>query len=263
MKKLVISLIAVGSLVAVGLATSGCFRDEVVPHAEKRDGIIVHIAPRVKNMRDLGGWRTVTGGHVRTGLIYRSAALNTSNEKWYKANWQIPEISRRYLTDELGIRTDIDLRKPREVGGISSSPIGPSVNWQHIPAMTYEKVVSPDGKYAFASMFRLFLDRQNYPILFHCKAGRDRAGTLAFLLNGLLGVSEADLEKDWKFTLADQGLDKDDSRALDSLRKALEDYPGESLQERIESFVKSLGFTDADVRAFEEIMLEPPEGCSL
>ena len=247
------------SLIAVGLAAGGCSRAVVVPHVENRDGIIVHLAPFVRNMRDLGGWRTVNGGRVRTGQVYRSAALNTSDAKWYRPNWRIPEASRAYLAGELGIRTDLDLRRTDEVAGITSSPIGPDVSWQNIPAKSYAAVVTEDGRAAFARMFRLFLDKRNYPIVFHCRAGRDRAGTLAFLLNGLLGVSDTDLEKDWKYTWIGQGKRKDDSRSLDSLRKALEGYQGESIQKRIESFVKSLGFTDADLLTFREIMLEPPE----
>ena len=210
-------------------------------------------------MRDIGGWCVVGGGHVRTGLVYRSAALNTSYVRWYRPKWMIPEVSCDYLAGELGIRTDLDLRKCDEVGGVSSSPIGHDVNWRNIPAKAYADVVSKEGKDAFARMFKLFLDRRNYPILFHCRAGRDRAGTLAFLLNGLLGVQDADLERDWKYTWIGQGEKKDDAFALDSLRKALEGYQGDSIQKRIESFVKSLSFTDADLLTFREIMLEPPE----
>lgn len=243
-------------LVAVGLTCDGCRRVTVVPHAESYDGIIVHVAPCVNNMRDLGGWRTLGGGCVRTGLVYRSAALNTSDAKWYRPNWRIPSVSREYLAGKLGIRTDLDLRRKDEVAGISSSPIGPNVNWQNIPAKAYAGVVSREGREAFAKMFRLFLDRRNYPIVFHCWAGRDRAGTLAFLLNGLLGVSDADLEKDWLYTWTGSGKNKNDLLLLDSLRKALEGYSGVSTQDRIESFVKSLGFTDADLLEFKAIMLE-------
>ena len=35
---------------------------------------------------------------------------------------------------------------------------------------------------------------------FHCHGGSDRTGTLAFLLEGLLGVSESDLSKDFELT---------------------------------------------------------------
>lgn len=35
-------------------------------------------------------------------------------------------------------------------------------------------------------------------------------------------------------------------------------FPGRTENERIENFVKSLGFTDADIVAFRDFMLEPP-----
>ena len=43
----------------------------------------------------------------------------------------------------------------------------------------------------------MFLDPANYPIDFHCIAGQDRTGAVAFILNALLGVEEEELYLDW------------------------------------------------------------------
>jgi protein tyrosine/serine phosphatase len=43
-------------------------------------------------------------------------------------------------------------------------------------------------------------DESNYPIFFHCAIGTDRTGTLAYLINGLLGVPEEDLYYDYCFS---------------------------------------------------------------
>lgn len=40
----------------------------------------------------------------------------------------------------------------------------------------------------------------NYPIYFHCNTGANRTGSLAYFINGLLGVSYEDLVKDFKLT---------------------------------------------------------------
>ena len=36
-------------------------------------------------------------------------------------------------------------------------------------------------------------DENRYPVYIHCTGGADRTGTLAFLINALLGVGEDDL----------------------------------------------------------------------
>lgn len=50
-----------------------------------------------------------------------------------------------------------------------------------------------------APYLRVFANPDNYPIIFHCRGGADRTGSLAFILNALQGVSEADLIKDYEF----------------------------------------------------------------
>ncbi|MBR5632533.1 MAG: tyrosine-protein phosphatase, partial [Clostridia bacterium] len=38
----------------------------------------------------------------------------------------------------------------------------------------------------------------NYPIYLHCSLGRDRAGTLAYLISALVGVELIDLQRDYE-----------------------------------------------------------------
>ncbi|MBR5388667.1 MAG: tyrosine-protein phosphatase, partial [Clostridia bacterium] len=49
-------------------------------------------------------------------------------------------------------------------------------------------------------IFYYLTDEKNYPIYVHCNAGADRTGTVAFLINGLLGVSFEDLTRDFELT---------------------------------------------------------------
>jgi protein tyrosine/serine phosphatase len=54
------------------------------------------------NLRDLGGWATADGGHVRSGLLYRSVELGKLTDA------DMPKV------DALGLRTIYDLRTKDE-----------------------------------------------------------------------------------------------------------------------------------------------------
>ena len=38
------------------------------------------------------------------------------------------------------------------------------------------------------------------PVYFHCYAGADRTGTIALILEALLGMSQSDIDKDYELT---------------------------------------------------------------
>ena len=79
---------------------------------------------------------------------------------------------------------------------------------------------------------------------------------MAFLLNGLLGVSEDDLLRDWEYSVfCDQGASFNSGR-IRRLLGYLETLPGSTVNERIESYVRSCGITDAEIAAFRDLMLE-------
>lgn len=151
----------------------------------------------VVNMRDLGGWETTTGDKIRYGKLYRSALPSTAD---------VP------LFNELGIKTEIDLR----IKGGSADQIGdfngisPNINYvialgegeRYWPQydMILEDQYKSYSKGYFDKIFTLMSDEANYPINFHCKSGADRTGTLAYLINGLCGVSYENLTKDFELT---------------------------------------------------------------
>lgn len=227
------------------------------PKTIERDGIIVVEGPRIANMRDFGSWKTAAGKRIKKGMLYRSAALNYSRRKRFRPRWSIPESSRRYLADTLGIKTDLDMRAHgEETHYMTSSPLGDHIRWIHIPGYPYDEIVTDNGKDAFRNLFKVFLNEDNYPILFHCKRGRDRAGTLAFILGAILDISDADLRRDWEYSERSKDNEEFDYSILNRLILALAEYPGETIHERAESFVCSLGFSKDDVAHFQRIMTE-------
>ena len=163
-----------------------------------------------------------------------------------------------YIRTRFGIKTDIDLRSDRECFGMTGSPLGPSVRWEHISSSAYGGMTGDAGKKAFAKVFRVFLDERNYPIDFHCIAGQDRTGAVAYILNGLLGVDEDQLALDWEVTgFWNRGADFCHSKRYDHLVECFKKhYPANTVRERLEKYVLSLGFTENDIAKFRGIMLE-------
>ena len=72
----------------------------------------------VGNVRDLGGWTTASGNKVRYGLILRGAELNGNNGS------SATSTGKTTVIDELGIKTEIDLRMSSEKTGLTDNSLG-------------------------------------------------------------------------------------------------------------------------------------------
>ncbi len=162
-----------------------------------------------------------------------------------------------YIRSRFGIKTDIDLRSDRECYGMKGSPLGPSVKWVHVSSSAYGGMQSAKGRQAFAKVFRTFLDEKNYPIDFHCIAGQDRTGSLAYILCALLGAEDGRLALDWELSgLRNTSVHFSHARCYDKLLAGLRKCGGANARERAEKYVLSLGFTEKDIEKFRRIMLE-------
>jgi len=164
---------------------------------------------------------------------------------------------RAIFLDRYGVRSDIDLRTDGECWGMTGSPLGPEVKWFHISSAAYAGMRGERGKAQFAKVFRVFLDEKNYPVIFHCIAGQDRTGAVAFILNGLLGVPEEELYLDWEATgFWNKNVSLNHKNRLNKLVAVFREQPGKDLHEQIENYVLSCGFTREDIEKFRSIMLE-------
>jgi protein-tyrosine phosphatase len=185
------------------------------------------------------------------------ADLKHLAKKWCPGADRLNDKTREFAKEQFGIKTDLDLRTDRECYGMTGSPLGAWVKWEHIPSSNYGGMHGEHGKAAFAKCFRLFLDEANYPIDFHCIAGADHTGSLAYILNGLLGVSDAELALDWEITAFNNPNPRFDYKdRYDPMVAGFMKLPGATTAEKVANYVKSVGFTDADIAKFREIMLE-------
>lgn len=221
--------------------------------------------PGVPNFRDVGGRIGLDGRRVRQGLVYRSSGLNlnaTDEDPETKTRTpgasRIDDSNRSLLLDTLGIRTDIDLRSDAECYGMDGSPLGPSVTWAHIQTWAYDGFQDEWCRGQVAKIMKIFLDPAAYPINFHCISGADRTGSLAFVLNALLGVEEEELWRDWEVT----GFWCTEPKFIHETRfkklvSGFDRWPGETLHERVEAYFLGLGFTADDLARLRELLLEP------
>ena len=169
----------------------------------------------------------------------------------------------KFLTDKLGIRTELDLRGPREVAGMGGiSPMGEKVKWVNRSSASYKKIFEPWGKDAMAENFRVFTDADNFPVYFHCIAGADRTGALGIVLLGVAGVERDLAIQDWEATFYPYGFSEIRPEAhwrdLTPLTEGLDAYgePGDSFMRKCELYLMDCGVTPDEIEAYRDIVLE-------
>lgn len=204
------------------------------------------------NVRDLGGW-ACDGGTVKYGLLIRGGKLSAED--------------REVLVGEMGIQHDLDLRG-REGGGsgdepeMTESPLGKDV-WYTRTQQYAWYALTPVA--TWQAYFRCVIDAVTHrePVYFHCTAGADRTGTLACMLEGLLGLSQSDIDKDYELTTfySGSGSDANARRRNESdwkgLINAINAVSGETFRDKCVHFaVGTCGMTIADINAFRAAMID-------
>jgi protein-tyrosine phosphatase len=154
------------------------------------------------NFRDLGGYRTAGGQRVKCGRLFRSGSIS-----------RLTDQDCAYVTG-LGIRTVFDLRTTVERtnepnlwaeaaqitywsrdygtsfgdlrGMLGSGSFDTAEQARQVMIGAYRKLPFEQAP-AYAELFRRLADDE-VPLIFHCSAGKDRAGTAAALILSALGV---------------------------------------------------------------------------
>lgn len=202
------------------------------------------------NVRDLGGW-PCDGGAVKYGLLIRGGKLAAAD--------------RDVLVGELGIQHDLDLRG-REGGGsedepeMTASPLGSDV-WYTRTQQYAWYALTPVA--TWQAYLRCVIDAVTHrePVYFHCTAGADRTGTLACVLEGILGMSQSDIDKDYELTTfySGSGSDAAARRRNESdwkgLINAINAVSGDTFRDKCVRFaVGTCGMSLADINAYRAAM---------
>lgn len=206
------------------------------------------------NVRDLGGW-ACDSGTVKYGMLFRGCAVYNQPDDWM------------LLHDTLGIRAELDLRWDSEIAaGMEAyhmasycSLIGDDVKLKHIDGAWY----SINDKEKLKSMLEFVFDavENNMPLYFHCVTGADRTGTLAMILEALLGMSQSDIDKDYEMTSFFTGVDTDanarrrNETEWRGLISAFDSYAGNTLRDKVVNWAETIGISIDRINAFREKMI--------
>ncbi len=185
------------------------------------------------NFRDLGGYKTSDGRTVKWGFIYRSGQLSKLTDS---------DVSK---LKELKIRTVIDLRGPSEIetrgkdrlpegargislpidinslpkiGNEAAAPAASSANRTDFMLQATRSIMLAKTD-VYSALIRELSNPQNRPLLFHCSAGKDRAGVGASIVLSLLGVPWETVKED--YLLSNYYRKDENERDLKTLRDDL------------------------------------------
>jgi protein-tyrosine phosphatase len=163
------------------------------------------------NFRDIGGYPTADGHHVRADLVYRSnklSALTPADEA---------TVDRLHLVAEIDLRTGEERRSEpsrwlHTPADLYVSPkaslaptLGPLLKQIHDADSAHRALTSfyaqmPDlYRPEYAAFFHR-LAAGDTPMVVHCTAGKDRTGVAAAVLLSALGVSRSVVVGDYTFT---------------------------------------------------------------
>jgi protein tyrosine/serine phosphatase len=164
----------------------------------------------IHNFRDSGGYATVDGQQMRMGRLYRSGTLDDARE-----------VDLRTL-QTIGLKTIVDLRGPQEkkkelphINGVLriDLPI-------ELENRTREKIqplmtkrgaenevvdilkqmyrdLADEAWPQVGQLFKILLNTEAYPVLIHCRAGKDRTGFMCALVQQAVGVERDAVLQDY------------------------------------------------------------------
>lgn len=176
---------------------------------------------KLYNTRDLGGMTGEGGRRIRSEKLIRSGHLFSASEN-----------DKKWLSGKIGLI--IDFRNKQEAKE-KADPVLPGADYVHLPIIQEmvtgitreeksfgqimtELLHNPDGALAYmeqvyttfvtndfaisqyAHFLELLLQERAGAILWHCTAGKDRAGFASILVQHLLGVSREDILEDYMMT---------------------------------------------------------------
>lgn len=227
----------------------------------------LYLKNEIRNCRDLGGWKTSDGKTIKYRMIYRGGRLDVGS---------LVQSAKEHFKAE-GIKAQLDLRGKKHNDVIENKEDSPLAEIYEMDEFEFCAPIIEEG-YTFLlksedktkQVMQFIMDcvDANKPVYFHCSLGRDRTGTVAMLVLGLLGVPEGDISKEYELTqFAPHGWATSSGETTKMTRLA--DYDsaanyiwdgyvaeGETFADGVEKYLLSIGITQEDIDKFRENMLK-------
>lgn len=194
-------------------------QDKVTGTVSATRGAVVRPFQEVFNFRDIGGMRTSDGLTLKTGVLYRSEALNRMT---------VPDLAK---LSEFGIRLICDLRSPEESKRaqprwtpqtaipVINLPLNESPEHDVRAKTLIRFLFAANGDAHYRAFTRAYYRHMAFgqtsrireiitllsmegslPALIHCSAGRDRTGLLAAFIQLLAGVPYETVQDEYLLT---------------------------------------------------------------
>jgi protein-tyrosine phosphatase len=180
------------------------------------DARLLNIAG-TRNFRDLGGYNTVDGRTVKSGMIYRAdnlahlgdagqadlAALNLKTITDLRSDEE-----RKQEPDDIAQSTLLAYNvlpindQPVDIRKLSRKIIMGRVDEGEVMALLDHRrfITSPAHRESWGGWLKSLVDDANTPHLFHCTSGKDRTGYGAAILLLTLGVDKETVMSDFLFS---------------------------------------------------------------
>lgn len=212
------------------------------------------------NFRDMGGW-SCDGGKTNYGLLLRGAQLETEQAVLATT------VDKKTIRD-FGILYEFDLRDNEAVDRDTTDTSDDINSCCAADYITYERISLAYHATAMNLTRSEYLDTvkvlktimsnvvKGIPTYFHCAAGADRTGTIAVILEALLGFAQKDIDKDYELTSFYPYYER--LRTNDSYKgqiNYINTFSGSTFRDKCVDWALQAGITLDEINAFRAAMI--------
>ncbi len=191
---------------------------------------------KLRNTRDLGGMKTADGQTIQSGFLFRSGHLSeisdsdihkisgtvctiidfrTDKERKAQPDRDIPGASNIHIPIMDSLTAGISREKKADQAMFKKLMMEP-VKAKKYMCKTYQRFVSDYSVSQYSSFLKIILSAEN-GILWHCTAGKDRAGIASVLVEEILGIPRDVIISDYLKT--NEYVEKDLLFLIDYVKK--------------------------------------------
>lgn len=208
--------------------------------------------PGVFNTRDIGGYTNEDGKWIKQGLLIRG----TEYDGLVESQYYIPNEDISGVQETFGFVYDFDLRNPNIFMGQYQVRLGENVRHKFYKSPQYGQIFSSEYLASLKKIFSDLANPDNYPMYLHCTYGTDRTGTIIYLLQGILNMSEQDMVREYRLTgFYNKNISA--STNMEVIVNGLQGYKGDTLQEKIVTYLAEvIGITEREIESIRSIFIE-------